>query len=354
VQQEGAAKPGKAKKWLEESGGGDDSFSFFQHGEGVERLLVAFDGSPGAISAIEELKIAGLGKAGEARIIAVADAWSPPEALNSEPELPEFMHETRAHARERAASAAQDAEHVAAEGARLLRGQLPQWTVDAIGRADSPGWAVIEEARRWGATHVAAGAQSHTRLERFFLGSVSQKIVSDAPCSVRISRPRRDHSANVRIIVAYDGSLDAKAAVADVVGREWPAGTQVRIVAVQEGELAEAAGKQSVAEWLKQSLDAAAETLRKQGVEAEFSLVKGGVRRSLLHMAEEWAADVIFVGASGWRHQGRWRVGSVATSLAQRAPCSVEIIRAQRAGGTNAGGAATSHGNAPGTPGVRG
>ena len=36
----------------------------------------------------------------------------------------------------------------------------------------------------------------------------------------------------MRILIAYDGSLDAEVAVEDVASRPWPKGTKVRVVLI--------------------------------------------------------------------------------------------------------------------------
>jgi nucleotide-binding universal stress UspA family protein len=50
----------------------------------------------------------------------------------------------------------------------------------------------------------------------------------------------------------------------------------------------------------------------------------------LLGAAESWdkdGADCIFVGATGIRGIARFLVGSVSTTVAMNATCSVEIVR---------------------------
>ena len=52
----------------------------------------------------------------------------------------------------------------------------------------SPRQAIVEEAERWEADMIVVGSHGYGRLERFLLGSVSQAIVTHAPCSVLIVR----------------------------------------------------------------------------------------------------------------------------------------------------------------------
>jgi nucleotide-binding universal stress UspA family protein len=64
------------------------------------------------------------------------------------------------------------------------------------------------------------------------------------------------------------------------------------------------------------------------GLDVSTVIEKGDPRRVLIQQAQKWNADSIFVG--GRRFTGaieRFRLGSVATALVTKAPCSVEVIR---------------------------
>ena len=70
-------------------------------------------------------------------------------------------------------------------------------------------------------------------LERLFLGSISQKVLTEAHCSVRIARGRIEvDPAPGRIIIGFDDSAGAHAAVKAVAERRWREGTEVRLIAV--------------------------------------------------------------------------------------------------------------------------
>src|SRR5215470_12188602 len=47
--------------------------------------------------------------------------------------------------------------------------------------------AILEKARDWPADLIVAGTHGRSALARVVLGSVSQKLVREAPCSVRIA-----------------------------------------------------------------------------------------------------------------------------------------------------------------------
>ena len=63
------------------------------------------------------------------------------------------------------------------------------------------------------------------------------------------------------------------------------------------------------------------------GLRIEKRVVGGDPKRVLVSEAEAWGADCVFVGARGLSRLERFLMGSVASTVASRAPCSVEVIR---------------------------
>lgn len=60
--------------------------------------------------------------------------------------------------------------------------------VSSVIKEGEPKEILLKEAKRWGAECIFVGALGHTRLERFFMGSVSSAIVARAHCTVEIVR----------------------------------------------------------------------------------------------------------------------------------------------------------------------
>ncbi len=54
-----------------------------------------------------------------------------------------------------------------------------------------PKSALLEAIQSWDADLVVVGSHGRSRIERFFLGSVSHALVTHAPCSVEVVRGRR-------------------------------------------------------------------------------------------------------------------------------------------------------------------
>lgn len=307
----------------------------------MKRLLIAYDGSPCAEAAIEDLAKAGLPPEMEAAVISVADVWLPSNSAGPQPDFPAANSQAVRKAREQALATLESARAMASRAADRIKTLHPRWKLESFAAADSPAWGVLSKATEWKADLVALGSHGRSVLERFFLGSVSQKIAAEAPCSVRISRPRKNpHHSRTRVVVAVDGSQDSMAAVRAIASRVWPEFSEFRIVAVMDVRLETAiAWPESVAsQWVREEdtaskdallrmLEHSSKVLSDAGLSVETELLKGDPKHELLAHAEQWEADTIFLGARGLHHGGRLALGTMASAVAGRAHCSVEIVR---------------------------
>src|SRR5689334_25440966 len=115
------------------------------------KVLIAYDGSDCAQSAIQDLKFAGLGDDVQVRIVSVADVFPHltseffEDGVDPVRETSHLVREAKALARHALA----EAKVAAAEGAALVRGIFPGWQVEEHPVGDSPYWALIKEATSW-------------------------------------------------------------------------------------------------------------------------------------------------------------------------------------------------------------
>ena len=77
-----------------------------------------------------------------------------------------------------------------AQGAsKQIKKSFPDWQVRYEALADSPAWGLIKKSDEWAADLIVIGARGHSVLGgRLVLGSVSQRVLYEARCSVRIAR----------------------------------------------------------------------------------------------------------------------------------------------------------------------
>ncbi|HEY7910424.1 MAG TPA: universal stress protein [Blastocatellia bacterium] len=307
------------------------------------RILIAYDGSSHADAALDDLRRAGLPRQAEALVLSVADVWLWPPPKDDARGIRGEELDVAGLKRARALSeqAVEEARRLAVQASERIKSAFPLWKVDAEGCGDSPAWAVIKKADDWGADLVVVGSQGRSALGRLILGSVSQKVLYEARCSARVGRAssRADNSPP-RIIIGVDGSPGAEAAVSAAAGRDWPGGTEARVIAVHSPQTLLAIGHfiQPVLvaarehaddrTALAQSIaDLSAEKLRAAGLAVTAIAIEGDPKRVLLDEAEKWEADCIFVGARGLRRIQRLLLGSVSGGVAAQANCSVEVVR---------------------------
>ena len=311
------------------------------------RILIGYDGSESADAALDDLRRAGLQGEGEALIVSVSEVMMPPSSVGHEvvgpPLTSRRLTVVLAHAEAQAAQKLKEAEEFAAKAADRVRSSFPGWEVQAVGLAGSPSTELINRADEWKADLVVVGSHGRSALGRFILGSVSRKVVTDSHHSVRVTRGRvtRNGAVPPKIMIGVDGSPEAEHAVRAVGMRVWPEGTEVRIIAVDDGTsparisrvLPTAAAmisssNEKVSESARMMVEWAENELRAIGLQVSVAVVKGDPQRVLIEEARKWDADSIFVG--GRKFSGameRFRLGSVSTALVTNAHCSVEVVR---------------------------
>jgi nucleotide-binding universal stress UspA family protein len=317
------------------------------------KILFAYDGSSGADAALHDLHLAGLPADAECVVLTIADVWLPSEESENDervvgaldPDIQARVSAMRQNARSKVTEAAM----IAKRGASIIKSIFPGWEVADDAAADSPGWGILTKADSWPADLVVMGAHGMSAPARLLFGSVSRKVLSHASCSVRIGRGETaKRSTSLRLIIGFDGSLDAELAVREVARRIWPEGTQVRLITAVDDtiktalaarilkldKLLRAGHKDDHHVWLSKMSEGAAEQLRRARMETTCLITEGDPQRVLLEAAQQWPADCVFLGATGLRGLRRLLLGSVSGGLATAAPCTVEVVR-QRPTATN-------------------
>jgi len=313
------------------------------------KVLIAYDGSQCAESALDDLTHAGFPDTGEALVASVAEVWLPPPPPSAY-EVVELAASVRTPvALERkymaASRAVADADQLAAKAAARFAKNFPKWTVKHEASWGSPSWELYCKAKEFDADLIVVGSHGRSALGRLVLGSISQWLLNEARCSVRGARGRLDEAdMPVRLVLGIDGSAAAKGALDQIIARNWPALSEVVVVVADEpldptlvGEIIPVV-RHSVEETNEQEhrhalklANAAAKRLQATGLRARAVVKEGNPKGVLVDFAEEWRADCIFVGATGVTNRlERFLLGSVAGAVAARAHCSVEIVRRKR------------------------
>jgi nucleotide-binding universal stress UspA family protein len=307
------------------------------------KIIIAYDGSESADIALEDLKRAGLSDDVEALAMSVADVFLPPpidgEIDNA---TPAYVPDAVKHARELAQHKLEAAQALAKQAAGQIKSLFPGWQVRSEALAESPAWALIKTADQWHPDLIVIGARGHSVFGgRLILGSISQRVLYEAKCSVRIARTsRKSADALVRLLVGVDQSSDSNAAVEAICHRKWPNGSEVGVLAVVDTVMAinPESSEPAAMKWIevgeekswdqvREIFEPVAEKIRRAGLHAEVLVRRGNPADQILEEADTWGADCIFVGAKGIRGIDRLLLGSVSSAVSARAHCSVEVVR---------------------------
>lgn len=309
------------------------------------KILLAYDGSACSEAAIDDMVRAGLPSDTECLVFSVAEVWLPPHDATAEHGDP-YLEKILRHSMAKDEQKVNEARSLSEKAAARISAVFPTLKVSADATYGSPAWEIIAKSDEFGADLIIIGSQGKVAFERVVLGSVSQKVLTSAACSVRIARGKVDTDpAPIRLLVGFDGSKGAAAAVDSILRRSWPENTQALLLAATEplkpsliGALVPPIGEtveeinQAEKEWLRQQAGPAIEKLKNAGIDAAFEIVYGNPKSVLTERADQWDADCIFVGANAFGSRfERFLLGSTSAAVANRAHCSVEAVRVRGA-----------------------
>jgi nucleotide-binding universal stress UspA family protein len=308
--------------------------------------MIAYDGSAYADAAVDDLRRAGLPREAEALVVSVGDglvsAPLPIAEVAGTALTSRRVISAIAVAKEQALRLFAEARGFAAHARDRVLAYFPEWEVHTRVLEGSPAQELLRKAEEWGPDLIVVGSQGRSALGRFFLGSVSKSLATHARGSVRVGRRgiEKEDGAPVRLVVGVDGSDGARWAVFAVATRAWPAGTEVRLVVVDDGSALTRADVRLRLEEVFTGGDegppinahlmaeGARMVLADAGLNASVEVREGDPRRVLVDEARGWAADSIFVGSYGSGSPVRNSdLGGVASALVTDATCSVEVVR---------------------------
>lgn len=314
------------------------------------KILIAYDGSRCAEAALDDLVKAGLPDEVDCRVVSVAEVWLPPNGHRTTEDLEAITgihlgphHESLIRERYvKDEMVVAEARTLANHAKNRLEKIFPRWRLEAEATYGSPAWEILDRAAAFDADLIVVGSQGRTALGRLVLGSISQKVLTEASCSVRVARGRIEVGpAPSRIVIGFDGSPGAQAAVHSVAERSWKANSEARLVSVVDNGVPEAIGRFTDPamvhlteysslqhKWMEQLADAALAKLESNGLPTSLYVCSGNAKDVITREAEHWNADCIFVGANAAGSKlSRFLLGSTSAAVSARAPCSVEVVR---------------------------
>jgi nucleotide-binding universal stress UspA family protein len=222
----------------------------------------------------------------------------------------------------------------------FLRDRFSESRVALAGKP--PVDAILAEQRRRRAHVIVVGRRGLGVLGRLALGSVSRRVVQEAPCAVLVAK-RASHAVR-RFVIAVDGSAASLRGVRFIERLKASTGGRVLLVEVVppiplplmgrapasvrsdvRRHVALEQAKRGAA--ARRHLDNASKRLRTAGWNVTTDVRRGTPVVEILKAASTWRADVLVCGARNTQGVNRLLLGSVADGLVSRSPVSVLIAR---------------------------
>jgi nucleotide-binding universal stress UspA family protein len=231
---------------------------------------------------------------------------------------------------------------LAAEAARL---QDAGWVCSTELRRGDTAEEIIRAAEELQPDMIVLGSHGLRGMKHFLLGSVSNRVLKHACCSVLIVRPSPGLSAPPevtgqarpwRILVAYDGSEPARDAIRLCAALPLDDNAEISVVSVMpmihmyrqdiRQQLNPIWQQQKHAR--KQELEQTVGSLQWTTPHVTPELLEGAdVAEVILDIAASRAIDLVVIGSKGRSTFKRFLLGSSTSDVAGHAPCSVLVVR---------------------------
>src|SRR5690242_7907183 len=142
----------------------------------------------------------------------------------------------------------------------------------------------------------------------------------------------------MKVLVAVDSIITLDMLINEISARSWPAGTEAQVLSVvDDGDVPlktwrdEGYGVSAVRREMNRRGEQisllAVERLQRSGISARVVIMRGDPAFLISFAARKWPADLIILRAHNRKDFRRRLLGSVAKSVIESAPCSVEVVR---------------------------
>lgn len=201
----------------------------------------------------------------------------------------------------------------------------------------SPAAAIARSAKREQADLLVIGSRGVTEFQPMLLGTVSRKLLMQAPCPVLVVK--KPATALKRVLLGADGSIESWEAVAwlkRLPEHSRPAVTVASVIpplpleSLRVPSRALAVGNQIEGVLRREAQKLAtrvAGTLKKAGFSVKGMVLSGPPGAELVTLAARERANLIVVGSRSGRSPHEYFMGSVADTVVKHASCSVLVYR---------------------------
>ena len=230
-------------------------------------------------------------------------------------------------------TAGADPGSIPGDAAALAQRLYPDLSVDALSVPGDPRRALMDLADQ---SHLlVVGSRGRGALNSLLLGSVSSAVSAQAACPVVVCRPTTGQSPALGVLVGFEGTPESvpvvefaaeKAALRDlpltVVHCYWDAVVVAEAIRSGRAWGPDDASNEDLQAVLAESV--AGLDTRFPNLRVTLTLKHGLVDHALVSPGEFW--DLIVVGRSSMTTLARVFVGSIATTILQRANTTVAVV----------------------------
>lgn len=294
------------------------------------RVLVAFDFGEASLEALRQGRVLAHQVGGALGVVHVLPAIRDLAAIFPERSLDSASEEQARAEKIRAEIEAHARTHLHLE----LGTVFVEW--------GAPYAEIVRRAESWNADYLVVGSHGRSGLSRMVLGSVAERAVRHAHCSVLVARSGSKPGV---VLVATDLSALSLPAIEEGVQAARRSGSKLVVMSVLEwpgietGAWAGLFGALPVipSEETRRQLRDAARRIIEQSISAaggsgEVLLAEGSPPSEIISTSETLGAELLVVGTHGRTGLERLALGSVAERVIRSATCSVLAVRSRREG----------------------
>jgi nucleotide-binding universal stress UspA family protein len=208
--------------------------------------------------------------------------------------------------------------------------------VEQAVRTDTPHEAILRYATEADVDLIVMGTHGRTGVQRYLLGSVTEKVVrlSDVPVlTVKADDDGEGTYPYTDILVPTDGSEGAEAAIGPAVdvARRYDARIHALTV-IETMALGADVRPDAILDALEASARSAVETVEERATRASVSAVEpaidhGTPYRAIRSYVEDHDVDLVVMGTHGRSGIERYLLGSVAEKTVRTSPVPVLTVR---------------------------